>query len=569
MIKNYLLSFVVFYISLVFVLVLPKEKGREPTKYTQNIPQSAGIELLRLSTTSNSAVWSPSKVTTGGEVLEWKASADGMADQVDLTDGAPIFDLSVDRSSEVTITASTTDGEGNLTELTMNSLNINSLMLDNNAALINLSCTDNQIKNLNIENNIALTNLFCNSNQINNLNITQNSNLSILACFSNQIPEIDLRNNLLLSTLSCSGNLLQNLDLSNNKQLIALECDANQLQDLNVQNGNNALILKFNTTNNAALFCVQVDDVEYAENNWTDIDSWTEFNKDCTFTNEPPVAVDDSYEVNENEMLEIEASLGVLLNDTDPDDDILMAILKDDVASGELELFPDGSFTYSPTPGFFGADTFTYVANDGEFDSNIATVSIEINMVNQAPVANDNNYTTEENITLDIEASEGVLSNDIDPDGDVLSAELSVSVAHGNLVFLSDGAFSYTPDTNYYGTDGFSYRAFDGFSYSNEAFVTISIQSVSELKIPNAFTPNNDGLNDFFRPVYRGMNNVELQVFDTWGNLVYKESGKALMGWDGNISNESAENGNYLYRIHATTNEFKEIKKEGLFTLIK
>ena len=569
MIKNYLLSFVVFYISLVFVLVLPKEKGREPTKYTQNIPQSAGIELLRLSTTSNSAVWSPSKVTTGGEVLEWKASADGMADQVDLTDGAPIFDLSVDRSSEVTITASTTDGEGNLTELTMNSLNINSLMLDNNAALINLSCTDNQIKNLNLENNIALTNLFCNSNQINNLNITQNSNLSILACFSNQIPEIDLRNNLLLSTLSCSGNLLQNLDLSNNKQLIALECDANQLQDLNVQNGNNALILKFNTTNNAALFCVQVDDVEYAENNWTDIDSWTEFNKDCTFTNEPPVAVDDSYEVNENEMLEIEASLGVLLNDTDPDDDILMAILKDDVASGELELFPDGSFTYSPTPGFFGADTFTYVANDGEFDSNIATVSIEINMVNQAPVANDNNYTTEENITLDIEASEGVLSNDIDPDGDVLSAELSVSVAHGNLVFLSDGAFSYTPDTNYYGTDGFSYRAFDGFSYSNEAFVTISIQSVSELKIPNAFTPNNDGLNDFFRPVYRGMNNVELQVFDTWGNLVYKESGKALMGWDGNISNESAENGNYLYRIHATTNEFKEIKKEGLFTLIK
>ena len=569
MIKYYPLSFFFFHVSLFFLLVTPLEKGLILSDYTQDQKNSAGTELLKLTTTSTSPVWSPAKVTTGSETLEWKATATGMVDQVFLTSGSPIFDLSVDRTSEVTITASTKDGPGNLTELTINSLNINSLLLDNSAALTNLSCSDNQIKNLNLENNIALMSLFCNSNQINNLNIAQNSNLSILACFSNQIPEIDLSKNLLLTTLSCSGNLLQNLDLSNNKQLTALECGSNQLQDLNVQNGNNALILKFNTTNNSNLFCIQVDDVAYAEDNWIDIDPWTAFNKDCTFTNEPPVAIDDFYEVNENEVLDIEASLGVLSNDTDPDDDILMAILKDDASNGELELFPDGSFTYTPSPGFFGADTFTYVANDGEFDSNIATVSIEINMVNQAPVANDNNYTTEENITLDIEASEGVLSNDIDPDGDVLSAELSVSVAHGNLVFLSDGAFSYTPDTNYYGTDGFSYRAFDGFSYSNEAFVTISIQSVSELEIPNAFTPNNDGLNDFFRPVYRGMNNVELQVFDTWGNLVYKESGKALMGWDGNISNKSAENGNYLYRIHATTNEFKEIKKEGLFTLIK
>ena len=87
--------------------------------------------------------------------------------------------------------------------------------------------------------------------------------------------------------------------------------------------------------------------------------------------------------------------------------------------------------------------------------------------------------------------------------------------------------------------------------------------------IPNAFTPNNDGLNDTFRPVFRGMDNLTIEIFDTWGNLVYSESGKTLTGWNGKINRKDAENGNYMYRIQATTNEFEKIKKEGLFTLIK
>lgn len=569
MIKNYLLSFVVFYVSLVFVLVLPKEKGRELTKHAQNIPQSAGIELLRLSTTSNSAVWSPSKVTTGGEVLEWKASADGMADQVIQTPSSPVFDLSVDRGSVVTITASSIDGVGNLTELIINSLNINSLSLDNSLTLSILSCTDNQLRSLDLQNNIALTNLFCHSNQLRSLNVSKNTNLSILACFSNQITGIDLSNNTELQSLSCSNNLLSNLDLSNNFKLIALECDFNQLQDLNIQNGTNTLIQKFNTTNNLNLFCIQVDNVEYAQNNWSEIDAWTAFNKDCTFTNEPPTANDDFYKVNENEKLQIDASEGVLMNDIDPDEDELMAVLQQDVMHGILNLMADGSFEYEPRPGYFGTDTFTYVANDGEFDSNIAFVTIEVLMVNQAPVANDKEYNTNENTVLDINAVDGVLSNDIDPDGDSLTAVLSNETSHGSLILSSDGSFTYSPDFDYYGIDSFIYSAFDGYAYSNEAMITINVESVSEMIVPNAFTPNNDGVNDTFRPVYRGMSNVELQIFDTWGNLVFSESGKDLEGWNGTFKNKSAENGNYLFRIEAITNQTKTIKREGLFTLIK
>jgi hypothetical protein len=49
----------------------------------------------------------------------------------------------------------------------------------------------------------------------------------------------------------------------------------------------------------------------------------------------------------------------------------------------------NGSFTYTPDPGFFGVDSFTYKANDGELDSNIATVTITVNKTNTAPVANN------------------------------------------------------------------------------------------------------------------------------------------------------------------------------------
>jgi gliding motility-associated-like protein len=557
------------YFCLFFLCIHQVEASILLDSFKENKSYAIAVELLQITTTSNSAVWRPSKVTTGGEILEWKASASGMTDQIFQTNGIPVFDLSVDRTSQVTITATTTNGNGNLTELIINSLNITSLNLTNSLNLKTLSCTDNQITNLDIQNNTLLTELFCHSNQLSGLNVSQNVNLSVLACFSNQIPEIELSNNVLLSSLSCNNNLLQNLDLSNSTQLIALECEFNQLQDLNVQNGNNTLIQKISTKNNSNLFCIQVDDVVYAENNWTDIDPWTQFNKDCTFTNEPPIAVDDFYEMNENATLDVDVLQGVLVNDIDPDDDILMAILKTNVSNGELELFPDGSFIYTPTPGFYGTDTFTYAANDGEFDSNIALVTIEVFLVNSPPITEDNSYLTEENIELIVDVANGVLSNDTDPDEDPLSAELISDVSYGDLMLLPNGAFTYSPDLNFNGTDGFSYRAFDGLVYSKETFVTIIVEAKVDMVVPNAFTPNNDDLNDTFRPVYKGMSNVEISVYDTWGNLIYTESGKTLKGWDGYIGNNAAENGNYLYRILATSHQQEEIKEEGIFTLIK
>ncbi len=76
----------------------------------------------------------------------------------------------------------------------------------------------------------------------------------------------------------------------------------------------------------------------------------------------------------------------MLVNDTDFDGDSLTAILDTGPTNGTLELFADGSFTYTPNLDFSGEDTFTYVANDGLFDSEPATVEITVNAVNDAPV---------------------------------------------------------------------------------------------------------------------------------------------------------------------------------------
>jgi len=92
----------------------------------------------------------------------------------------------------------------------------------------------------------------------------------------------------------------------------------------------------------------------------------------------PPVAADDAYCTAEDAPLDVPAVLGVLANDTDPNGDLLTAILDSGPSHGTLDLHADGSFAYTPTIGFTEVDTFTYHANDGALDSNIATVRITV-----------------------------------------------------------------------------------------------------------------------------------------------------------------------------------------------
>src|SRR5207244_3384645 len=135
-----------------------------------------------------------------------------------------------------------------------------------------------------------------------------------------------------------------------------------------------------------------------------------------------PVAVANSYSVNEDNTLSVAAS-GVLGNDSDVDSDSLTAVLVSGPAHGSLTLNANGSLSYTPNANFNGSDSFTYKANDGTMDSHVATVSTTANPLNDAPVAVANSYSVNEDNTLSVSAS-GVLSNDSDIDGDSLTALL-------------------------------------------------------------------------------------------------------------------------------------------------
>jgi autotransporter-associated beta strand protein/VCBS repeat-containing protein len=112
------------------------------------------------------------------------------------------------------------------------------------------------------------------------------------------------------------------------------------------------------------------------------------------FSNVAPAANDDSYTVAEDTTLNANDPTGtvdgtnddgVLVNDTDADGNSLSATLVSGPAHGMLVLNSDGTFTYTPNQNYNGSDVFTYKANDGQADSNIATVNINVTAVNDPP----------------------------------------------------------------------------------------------------------------------------------------------------------------------------------------
>ena len=99
--------------------------------------------------------------------------------------------------------------------------------------------------------------------------------------------------------------------------------------------------------------------------------------------------------------------------------------------------------------------------------------------------------------------------------------------------------------------------------------ISLLIEKGYVLVVPTAFTPNNDSLNDTYRPVTKALKNVVLDIYDTWGSLVYSETGDVLVGWDGKIKGFNAENGNYYSKVSAETFYGTIVNSNQTFVLIK
>ena len=197
--------------------------------------------------------------------------------------------------------------------------------------------------------------------------------------------------------------------------------------------------------------------------------------------NRAPIAVDDAYAVDEDGVLNIQTP-GVLSNDSDADGDNFEAQLVANPTHGTLDLFLGGGFRYTPVANYNGADSFTYRANDGTLNSQIATVSISVNPVNDAPVGRPDFYTIDEDTRFSINAP-GFLSNDSDPDGDNLSAIMVSQPNYGGYSFGPNGDLSYSPAPNFNGTDSFTYRVSDGTLQSDPVTVTIIVRPVNDAPV--------------------------------------------------------------------------------------
>ena len=193
--------------------------------------------------------------------------------------------------------------------------------------------------------------------------------------------------------------------------------------------------------------------------------------------NDAPEADADAYETDEDTELTVDAP-GVLAGDTDSDGDDLTAELVSGTANGDLDLDPDGSFTYTPDADFSGTDTFTYRACDDADPpkcSDPTTVTITVNAVNDRPVARDDSAATDEDTATSID----VLLNDTDAEPGQLSITDLSDPAHGTAT-VEAGRVRYTPDADYSGPDSFTYRASDGDDSSAPATVTINVRAVND-----------------------------------------------------------------------------------------
>ncbi len=124
---------------------------------------------------------------------------------------------------------------------------------------------------------------------------------------------------------------------------------------------------------------------------------------------------------------------------------------------------------------------------DGHLDATevqLLTAHLLDQYLNRWPVANDDGYQVAEDQILTVGAGDGLLANDLDPEGMVLSAQVVTPAEHGRLELAPDGSFIYQPDPDFFGNDRFTYRANDGFT-SRVATVTIDV--VNQPDAPTAF----------------------------------------------------------------------------------
>lgn len=281
------------------------------------------------------------------------------------------------------------------------------------------------------------------------------------------------------------------------------------------------------------------------QSNWSGVDTFTYTVIDSLSQVSPaatvsidvaPQVLPDSYSATSGAALGVPAATGVLANDTGTS----LAVQSPasvTAGHGTLSLAADGSFTYTANTNFSGTDHFNYTAADASGLSGTTTVTLTV-----APAVHNDAYSTVANTTLHPPTTAtGVLGND---DGAGLTATIGTPPSHAaTFTFNADGTFSYTPLTNYTGTDSFTYSAKDGASTpAGTATVNITVGPPAApvanndsatvnagSSVNGAVMSNDTGTSPLTAAVIAGPGHGTLTPFNSDGTFTYVPSA----GWSG------------------------------------
>ncbi len=244
--------------------------------------------------------------------------------------------------------------------------------------------------------------------------------------------------------------------------------------------------------------------------------------------NAPPVAVNDSFVVQQNSTSN---NLNVLANDTDPNGNPLSLVSVSPPAHGTATI-NGGQILYTPAPGYFGPDSFTYTTSDGHGGTQSATVSLD---VNTAPTPTPDSFSVPQDrgpFALN------VLANDTDPNGDPLALVGAGPSASGGTLTISGGQILYTPPPGFVGTDTFTYTVTDGHGGTRTVPVTVTVFPTGTLTGTVYLDSNHDGVRDGGEP---GLGGVTLTLVNGSGAVVATTTSAA----DGSYAFGNVPPGNY------------------------
>jgi hypothetical protein len=191
--------------------------------------------------------------------------------------------------------------------------------------------------------------------------------------------------------------------------------------------------------------------------------------------NKRPVASDDAYTVNVGAVLQIGAASGLLDNDSDGDTaDTLTASLETNPSHGQLTLDANGGFTYRHNGLSAASDSFTYVANDGSADSEVATVTIQVNSVS---IPGAPTITGQADLTTPVDTALSISLTDliVEDDDSTYPDDFSLTLYAGDNYSVQGN--TVTPDAGYVGTLEVGVSVNDGENESALFQLTITVSS--------------------------------------------------------------------------------------------